>query len=81
MRQVIPWPRIIDRLVSFYDPRQGRLGASLRTLIALLIVAKLRQLSDREVVQQVKENRYLQYFCNVADAVAPQLSGLERFLP
>ena len=68
LRQVIPWQGIIDRLISFYDPQHGRLGASLRTLIALLIVAKVRQLSDREVIQQVKENRYLQYFCNVPEA-------------
>jgi len=74
LRQVIPWPRIIERLVSYYNLRRGRWGASLRTLVALLIVAKLRQLSDRVVVQQVKENRYLQYFCNVPDA------GLRSFL-
>ena len=74
VRQVIPWPRLIEPLVSFYDPHRGRWGASLRILVALLIVAKLRQLSDREVIQQVKENRYLQYFCNVPDA------GLRTFL-
>ena len=74
IRQVIPWQRIIDRLISFYDPHRGRWGASLRMLVALLIVAKMRQLSDREVIQQVKENRYLQYFCNVPD------EGLSMFL-
>lgn len=74
LRQVIPWQRIIDRLVSFYDTQHGRFGASLRMMVALLIVAKLRQLSDREVVNQVKENRYLQYFCNVPD------TGLQTFL-
>ena len=74
VRQVIPWQRIIDRLVSFYDTQHGRFGASLRMMVALLIVAKLRQLSDREVVNHVKENRYLQYFCNVPD------KGLQTFL-
>jgi len=74
LRQVIPWPRIIDQLVSFYDSQHGRFGASLRMMVALLIVAKLRHLSDREVVAQVKENRYLQYFCNVPD------KGLQTFL-
>ena len=74
VRQVIPWQRIIERLISFYDPHRGRWGASLRILVALLIVAKLRQLSDREVIQLVKENRYGQYFCNVPDA------GLLSFL-
>lgn len=67
LRQVIPWDRIIDRLLRFYDAEKGRFGRSLRIMIAILIVAKLRQLSDREVVAQVKENRYIQYFCNVPD--------------
>ena len=74
VRQVIPWPRIIAQLVSSYAPHRGRFGTSLRMMVALLIVAKLRRLSDREVIQQVKENRYIQYFCNVPDA------GLLTFL-
>jgi IS5 family transposase len=67
LRQVIPWQRIIERLIPFYDPQKGRFGSALRIMIAILIVAKLRQLSDRQVVSQVKENRYIQYFCNVPD--------------
>ena len=67
LRQVIPWDRIMAGLVAFYDPQRGANGKSLRMMIALVIVAKLRQLSDREVVDQVKENRYIQYFCNVGD--------------
>jgi len=67
LRQVIPWQTIIMRLGQFYDHTNGRLGKSLRTMVALLILARLRQLSDQEVVQQVKENRYYQYFCNVSD--------------
>ncbi len=34
-------------------------------IVAVLIVTKFRILSDRDVVKQVKENRYIQYFCNV----------------
>ena len=67
LRQVIPWQLILDKLVSLYNPGKGRIGKSLRTMVALLIVSRLRKYSDREVVVQVKENRYLQYFCNVAD--------------
>ncbi|MCP4487584.1 MAG: transposase [Gammaproteobacteria bacterium] len=36
-------------------------------MVALLIISRLRSLSDRAAVQQVKENRYIQYFCNVTD--------------
>ncbi|MCK4518083.1 transposase [Candidatus Babeliales bacterium] len=54
-------------MVSYYADRQGRTGTSLRTIVAIFIVAKLRLLGDRPVVEQVKENRYIQYFCNVPD--------------
>ena len=74
LRQVVPWERIIGRLIPFYDPRQGRFGKSLRIMVAISILAKLRGLSDPGVVSQVKENRYLQYFCNVAE------KGLQTFL-
>ena len=68
LRQIIPWQLILNRLVQFYDDKRGRIGKSLRIMVALLILSRLRQLSDREVISQVKENRYMQYFCNVADS-------------
>jgi len=68
LRQVIPWQEIINQLAAFYDSKSGRLGKSLRVMVALLILSRFRLLSDRDVVQQVKENRYMQYFCNVPDS-------------
>jgi len=67
LRHIIPWQSIIDQLVSSYDPKKGRMGYSLRILVGASIVARLRQLSDRKVIKQIQENRYLQYFCNVPD--------------
>ena len=72
LRQVIPWLKIIQHLTPFYDSEHGRFGKELRPRrtpgwVALLILSRLRDLSDREVVSQVKENRYMQYFCNVSD--------------
>ena len=74
LRHIIPWQPIIDHLVPFYDHQKGRLGHSLRTLVATLLVSRLRQLSDRKVIKQLQENRYMQYFCNVPD------QGLLTFL-
>jgi IS5 family transposase len=37
-------------------------------MVALLILSRLRSLSDEKVVERVKENRYMQYFCNVPDS-------------
>ena len=68
LRQVIPWQTIINQLTMFYNNNSGRLGKPLRVMVALLILARLRSLHDRSVVEQVKENRYMQYFCNVPDA-------------
>ncbi len=63
LRKIIPWEKIIARLSLFYNDSKGPVGKSLRIMVALLIVSRLRGLSDREAVSQVKENRYIQYFC------------------
>ena len=67
LRHIIPWQPIIERLVPFYNPHNGRPGHSLRLLVATSILARLRQLSDRKVIEAIQENRYMQYFCNVPD--------------
>jgi IS5 family transposase len=65
--QLIPWQSIIEGLVPFYNLNQGRTGCALRTLVAVSILARLRQLSDRQVIEHIQENRYMQYFCNIPD--------------
>ncbi len=67
LRHIIPWRSIIDQLISFYNPKKGRMGRSLRILVGVSMAARLRQLSDRKVIEEIQENRYLQYFCNVPD--------------
>lgn len=82
LRQVIPWQGIITQLTQFYDNNSGRSGKSLRVMMALLILGRLRRLGDRPIVEQVKENRYMQYFCNVPDSELASFmnsSTLSRF--
>src|SRR5919106_1131294 len=74
LRQLIPWQSIIDGLVPFYHLNKGRTGCALRTLSAVSILARLRQLSDRKVIEHIQENRYMQYFCHVPD------QGLRTFM-
>ncbi len=59
LRKIIPWKNIIVRLSRFYNDSKGPAGKSLRMMAALLIITRLRGLSDREAVWQVKENRYI----------------------
>jgi IS5 family transposase len=74
LEKVIPWGNISKRLQKYYHRSKGPLAKPIRMMVALLIVMKLRGLSDRGVVAQVKENRYLQYFCQVP------VKGLHTFL-
>ncbi len=74
LRRIIPWEKIIRRLTRFYNKTQGPVGKSLRMMAALLIIHQFHKLSDRNVIKQVKENRYIQHFCNVPD------KGLQTFL-
>src|SRR6266446_4137232 len=67
LHHIIPWQPIIERLAPFYHPQKGRSGHSLRILVATSILCRLRQLSDRKVIENIQENRYMQYFCNVPD--------------
>ena len=67
LHDIIPWQPIIERLAPFYHPYKGRTGHSLRILVATSILCRLRQLSDRKVIENIQENRYMQYFCNVPD--------------
>jgi len=74
IREIIPWKKIVSRLCRLYDKSRGPFGKSLRMMTAILIIMKYYRLSDREVIKQIKENRYIQYFCNVPDM------GLQTFL-
>jgi len=67
LRKIIPWESIIQSLSVYYDPCKGAYGKSLRSMVALQILRHLYKLGDANVVEQVKENRYMQYFCNVPD--------------
>ena len=67
LRKVMPWQKILRSLTGYYASSRGRLGKNLRLMVAVLILGKLRQISDGAVIKLVQENRYAQYFCNVPD--------------
>jgi len=67
LRKIFPWQWLIQQLSHFYSPDKGKIGSSLRNLVAVVILQFVRRLSDRKVVEGIQENRYMQYFCNVPD--------------
>ena len=67
IRGIIPWQKMITKLCKFYNTSQGAFGKSLRMMTAILICIKYYQLSDRQMVKHIKENHYIQYFCNITN--------------
>lgn len=62
---LIPW----DELATVYSKKlesdKGRLSVDVRMVIGAIIVKHRLKLSDRETVETISENLYLQYFCGL----------------
>ena len=59
----VPWDQIEkDYRDKFSHPEMGAPAKPLRVALGALIIKEKLQISDREVVEQIRENPYLQYF-------------------
>ena len=59
----IPWDDVVNIFYSFHPPKDtGRKGLSPRILIGSVIIKHFYDHDDREVIEQIRENAYLQYF-------------------
>jgi hypothetical protein len=59
----VPWGEIEeDYKERLGDTEKGAPAKSLRVALGALIIKEKLQISDREVVDQIRENPYLQYF-------------------
>lgn len=60
---IIPWEEVEKEYVkNFQQIRRGGEARSARFALGTLIIKEQLNLSDRETVQQIRENPYLQYF-------------------
>jgi len=63
MAQLVPWAYAEEKYAkSFRKSFRGQKAVSIRVALGALIIQERLQLSDRETVQQIVENPYLQYF-------------------
>jgi hypothetical protein len=58
----IPWDKIVGKYDKIFKSKEGRRPISGRIILGSVIIKHLGNLSDREVVAQIQENMYLQYF-------------------
>ena len=59
---MIPWDEIEDRYADLFPSKVGMPAKPLRTALGSLLIQKEYGYSDRELVEQIKENPYYQYF-------------------
>ena len=59
---MIPWDEIEDRYAELFPSEVGMPAKRLQTALGSLLIQKEYGYSDRELVEQIKENPYYQYF-------------------
>lgn len=62
MSQIIPWLKYEEEYASIFEEKIGAPAKSFRLALGSLLIQEILKTSDRETVQQIKENPYLQYF-------------------
>ena len=60
--ELIPWNDIEDRYAQLFPSRTGMPAKPLRMALGSLLIQKQYSYSDRELVEQIKENPYYQFF-------------------
>ena len=58
----IPWNEIEERYAKLFPSKTGMPAKPLRTALGSLIIQKQYDYSDRELVEQIRENPYYQFF-------------------
>ena len=68
MSRLIPWAVFEAQYAALFpNPREGKPAKSARVAIGSLIIKKRYGFSDEDVVEEIRENPYLQYFLGFAE--------------
>lgn len=66
MANLIPWSEFEEEYASLFTEEIGAPAKSFRMALGALIIKEKLGTSDRETVEQIKENPYLQYFLGLS---------------
>jgi len=61
--EIVPWERLEGMYRKYFSEKEGRVAKDARLVLGMIIVKHRKRLSDRDVVQEVSENIYVQYLC------------------
>lgn len=62
----IDWDKLEDDYAQLFSPH-GKRAVKCRTAYAALLIKEILEISDRETVEQISENPYMQYFCGFSE--------------
>ena len=62
MADLIPWDVFEEKYADLFPSDTGNVAKPLRMALGALIIQTKFQFADRELVEQISENPYLQYF-------------------
>ena len=60
--ETIPWTQIEEKYAAFFPSKTGMPAKPLRMALGSLLIQKQYGYSDRELLEQITENPYYQYF-------------------
>lgn len=66
MSRLIPWSYFEEEYASIFSEEMGAPAKTFRMALGALIIKEKLGISDRETVEQIKENPYLQYFIGIS---------------
>ena len=67
LAELVPWNEAENKYaVNFKTGRAGRSAYSIRVALGALLIQARKGLSDRDTVEEITENPYLQYFIGLS---------------
>ncbi len=66
MAELIPWSEFESKYAENFSEKMGAIAKPFRIALGALIIKEKLGTSDRETVEQIKENPYLQYFLGMS---------------
>ena len=66
MAELIPWGEFEEEYAANFNKEMGAPAKSFRMALGALIIKEKLGISDRETVEQIRENAYLQYFIGLS---------------
>ena len=67
MAELIPWAEFEEKYAENFSETMGAIAKPFRMALGALIIKEKLGVTDRETVEQIKENPYLQYFIGLSD--------------